>query len=181
AIYQEAQADVRHLSPVAMLVLLLVVILAFRDPVGVALTVGSVAFAVLVVLGGMGWWGEKYTVATSTLPVILFASGSSYAVHVLGRYYLVQKEKPLRKAMAEALRIVGPPLAIAAATTSVGFFSFIVTDVRPMRNFGIACGAGVVLCWLISLTLVPAVVALWPRGSVPHASMARIGDWLVDL
>ena len=44
AIYQEAQADVRHLSPVAMLVLLLVVILAFRDPVGVALTVGSVAF-----------------------------------------------------------------------------------------------------------------------------------------
>ena len=96
AIYEEAQADVRHLSPVAMLVLLLVVILAFRDPVGVALTVGSVAFSVLVVIGGMGWCGEHFTVATSTLPVILFASGSSYAVHVLGRYYLLRASSARR-------------------------------------------------------------------------------------
>jgi predicted RND superfamily exporter protein len=129
----------------------------------------------------MGWIGDKFTVATSTLPVILFASGSSYAVHVLGRYYLLQKEKSAREAISEALVIVGPPLAIAAGTTSVGFFSFIVTDVTPMRNFGIACGAGVVLCWITSLTLVPAVVALWPRNAAPAAKLARIGDWLVDL
>jgi predicted RND superfamily exporter protein len=180
-IYAEAQEDSRKLSPLSLLVLLLVVVLSFRDPVGVVLTVLSVALSTLFVLGAMGFLGDKYTVATSTLPVILFASGSSYAVHVLGRFYLVQKEKPLREAMAEALRIVGPPLAIAAATTSVGFFSFVVTDVRPMRNFGIACGAGVVLCWVISLTLVPAVVAMWPRSSAAHASVARIGDWLVDL
>ena len=53
--------------------------------------------------------------------------------------------------------------AIAAATTAVGFYSFVTTDVRPMRSFGIACGSGVLLCWLTSLTLVPAVVALFPR------------------
>src|SRR5207237_2214722 len=104
----------------------------------------------------VGGLGVHFTVATSTLPVILFASGSSYAVHVLGRYYLVQKQLPLREAMAEALRIVRAPLAIAAATTATGFFAFVVTDVTPMRNFGIACGSGVLLCWLISLTLVPA-------------------------
>ena len=143
AIYEEAQADVRHLSPVAMLVLLLVVILAFRDPVGVALTVGSVAFSVLVVIGG-----------------ILFASGSSYAVHVLGRYYLLRETHSAADAIKESLRIVGPPLAIAAGTTAVGFYSFVTTDVRPMRSFGIACGTGVLLCWITSLTLVPAVVAL---------------------
>jgi predicted RND superfamily exporter protein len=180
-IYEEAQKDVWNLSPLALLVLLLVVVLTFRDPVGVALTVISVALATLWVLGAMGWLGDKFTVATSTLPVILFASGSSYAVHVLGRFYLVQKEKPLHEAMPEALRIVGAPLFIAAATTSAGFFSFIVTDVTPMRNFGIACGAGVLICWVISLTLVPAVVALWPRASKPHASLHRVGDWLVDL
>jgi uncharacterized protein len=180
-IYQEAQNDVWRLSPLAMGVLLLVIVLSFRDPVGVLLTVLSVAISTLWVLGGMGWIGDKFTVATSTLPVILFASGSSYAVHVLGRYYLLQKEKPAKEAISEALVIVGPPLAIAAATTSVGFFAFVVTDVTPMRNFGIACGAGVVLCWVTSLTLVPAVVALWPRHAAPHAKLARIGDWLVDL
>ena len=181
AIYEEAQADVRHLSPVAMLVLLMVVVLAFRDPVGVALTVGSVAFAVLVVLGGMGWWGERFTVASSTLPVILFASGSSYAVHVLGRYYLLRARHSAIDAITESLRIVGPPLAIAAGTTAVGFYSFVTTDVRPMRAFGIACGTGVLLCWLTSLTLVPAVVALWPRKALKEVQLGRLGDALVAL
>lgn len=179
AIYEEAQGDVRHLSPVAMLVLLLVVILAFRDPVGVVLTVVSVAFSVLVVIGGMGWWGEKFTVASSTLPVILFASGSSYAVHVLGRYYLLRASLSAHEAIVEALRIVGPPLAIAAGTTAVGFYSFVTTDVRPMRAFGIACGSGVLLCWITSLTLVPAVIALFPRKAQKELELTRTGGALV--
>ncbi len=181
AIYEEAQRDVWHLSPVALFMLLLVVIVAFRDPLGVALTVGSVAFSVLVVLGGMGWFGEKFTVATSTLPVILFASGSSYAVHVLGRYYLLRAKHSSDEAIKQALAIVGPPLAIAAATTSVGFFAFVATDVRPMRGFGIACGFGVVICWLASLTLVPAALALWPRKAQKKVEFRRLGDAMVRL
>jgi predicted RND superfamily exporter protein len=179
AIYDEAQNDVWHLSPVALLVLLLVVVFAFRDPVGVALTIISVAFSTLVVLGAMGWLHDKFTVATSTLPVILFASGSSYAVHVLGRYYMLRARKSPTESIREAIGIVGPPLAIAAGTTAVGFYSFVTTDVTPMRAFGIACGSGVMLCWLTSLTLVPAVVALWPRPASEHMSIEVLGDWLV--
>jgi predicted RND superfamily exporter protein len=182
AIYEEAQADVWRLSPVALLVLLLVVVLSFRDPVGVVLTVLSVAISALVVLGVMGFGGEKFTVATSTLPVILFASGSSYAVHVLGRYYLLSADgRPPAEAIREALTIVGPPLAIAAATTAVGFFSFVFSDVRPMRAFGIGCGAGVLVCWLVSLTLVPAVVVLWPRRARHAAELGPLGELLVRL
>src|SRR5581483_2927666 len=180
-IYEEAQADVWRLSPFAHAILLLVIVLSFRDPVGVVLTIASVAFSVLLVMGLMGWWGEKFTVASSALPVILFASGSSYAVHVLGRYYLIRASKDAKTAIRESLGITGPPLLIAAATTSVGFFSFIATDVPPMRGFGIACGAGVLLCWLTSLTLVPAVVALWPRQATTARQLTIVGDGLVAL
>ena len=184
AIYDEAQADVWRLSPIALALLLLVVLVAFRDPIGVGLTIGSVAYAGLLVIGAMGWLGVRWTVATSTLPVILFASGSSYAVHVLGRYYLVRGADPTldgRAAMAAAMAIVAPPLAIAALTTSVGFFSFVVTDVRPMRAFGLACGSGVLLCWVTSLTLVPAVVALFPRRTARPLQLAWLGDLLVGV
>src|SRR5205807_10128350 len=142
--------------PIALLVLLLVVIIAYRDLAGVLLTVASVAISTLVVLGAMGFAKESYNAATSTLPVILFASGSSYAVHVLGRYYLERARNSPREAIDRALAIVGPPVAIAGATTAVGFFSFVFTDVHPMRVFGLACGGGVIVCWLTSLTLVPA-------------------------
>jgi predicted RND superfamily exporter protein len=179
SIYQEAQTDVWHLSPVALFVLFLVVILAFRDPVGVALTVGSVALAVLTVLGAMGWFGDKFTVASSTLPVILFASGSSYAVHVLGRYYLLRAQHPPADAIKEALRIVGPPLAIAAGTTAVGFFAFVTSEVSPWLHFGIACGGGVLVCWLSSLTLVPAVIALFPRKAHDEIKLEWLGNALV--
>ncbi len=180
AIYAEAQADVWRLSPLALALLLGVVLLAFRDLVGVLLTIASVAYAVLIIAGGMGWWGEHWTVATAALPVILFGSGSSYAVNVLGRYYLVRTEaKPAASSndsMIAAIRIVGPPLTIAAFTTSIGFFCFVATDVRPMRAFGIACGSGVLLCWLVSLTVVPAVISLWPRQAVATVALARLGD-----
>jgi predicted RND superfamily exporter protein len=181
AIYEEAQADIWRLSPVALFVLLLVVVLSFRDLVGVLLTVLSVAIATLSVIGAMGWAGETFNAATSTLPVILFASGSSYAVHVLGRYYLERARAPSGEAVRQALAIVGAPVAIAAATTAVGFVSFVFTDVRPMRVFGIACGAGVLSCWLTSLTLVPAVLSLWPRRAREGHKLLLLGEAMVLL
>jgi predicted RND superfamily exporter protein len=193
AIYEEAQADIWRLSPAALFVLLLVVLLAFSDPVAVLLTIVSVAFAILTVLGLMGYLGEHFTVATSTLPVILFASGNSYAVHVLGRYYLLrgaqlqsQGHRRLGRAevavvVQEALDIVRAPVAIAAVTTAIGFFSFVITDVRPMRAFGIACGAGVLLCWITALTLVPAVMVIWPRSEARPIRIDWMGELLVRL
>ncbi|MDB4966026.1 MAG: hypothetical protein JWN44_1715 [Myxococcales bacterium] len=181
AVYEEAQRDIRWLSPLALLVLLLVVVLSFRDLVGVLLTVASVAASTLVVLGAMGFAKESYNAATSTLPVILFASGSSYAVHILGRYYLERARATSREAILRALAIAGPPVAIAGATTAVGFLSFVFTDVHPMRVFGLACGGGVLVCWLTSLTLVPSVLALWPRRAVTAPELRLVGAALAGL
>lgn len=164
AIYGEARDDVRRLSPVAALVLILVVLLSFRDPVGVLLTLGSVGIATVVVLGAMGFAGERYTALTSTMPVILLATGSAYTVHVLGRYYLERERATSAVALERASRIVARPLAIAAWTTAAAFLSFLVMDVRPMRAFGLAVAVGTLLCWFIARTLVPAVMTLWPRA-----------------
>src|SRR5262249_31220638 len=53
-IYDETQTDIRHLSPLAALFILCLILFIFRDPVGVGLTVLSVAWAVWMVMGGMG-------------------------------------------------------------------------------------------------------------------------------
>jgi predicted RND superfamily exporter protein len=136
---------------------------------------------VLVVIGGMGWWGEKFTVAHSTLPVILFASGSSYAVHVLGRFYADGGSATGDDAIVRAAETVQPPVAIAGLTTAAGFISFLVMDIRPMRAFGLECAAGVILCLIASLSLVPAVITLFPRRSWRPASTGRLGDGLAAL
>ncbi len=160
AIYGEARKDVRRLSPLAAVFLVAVVLLSFRDPVGVALTVFTVGFGTVVVLGGMGHLGEKYTLLSSTLPIVLLASGTAYPVHVLGRYYLERSEHPPRAALERTSRIVLRPVAVAAWTTIGAFAGFGVMDVAPMRSFGIQVAVGTLLCWMLAWTLVPAVLAL---------------------
>lgn len=177
-IFEETQEDARRLTPLAILCILLVIVLAFRDPVGVALTVLTVGWAVVMVLGGMGFLDEPYTVVSATLPVILFASGSSYAVHLLGRYYALGGRDGGPGVVEAAAEVVTPPVVIATCTTAAGFLSFVVMDIRPMRTFGAECAAGVFLCLLATLLLVPAVVTLWPRRAAPPAELGRVGEWL---
>jgi hypothetical protein len=164
AIYGEARRDVTKLSPIAAVILVLVVLLSFREIIGVALTFATVGFAVVVVLGTMGFVGERYTLLTSTLPVLLLATGSAYAVHVLGRYYLERENHGEIEAIDIAVAVVARPVAIAAWTTCVAFLAFLVMDVAPMRAFGLEVALGTAVCWLTAMTLLPAVLALVPRA-----------------
>ncbi len=127
----------------------------------------------------MGFLGEPYTVVSGTLPVILFASGSSYAVHLLGRYY--SDGGGDREALLRAADVVGPPVAIAGWTTAAGFFSFLAMDIHPMRAFGLECALGVLGCLVASMALVPAVIALFPRSSGRPINTGGLGEYLARL
>lgn len=179
AIYDDTQRDVRKLTPLALVLFLGIVLLAFRDVLPVVLTTLTVAISVIVVIGGLGLSGEKFTVVSGTLPLILFASGSQYAIHVLGRYYLVRTENPTLSPLAaavSALRIVGPPVAVAAINCCCGFLSFLVMNIGAMRSFGVACTAGVLVCLVLAITVLPSVVARFQRSAgKPHASFTSLG------
>lgn len=175
AIYDQTESDLGLLTPLSLAVFLVIVLLSFQDPLAVVLTVGTVGVATLAVTGTMGFLNEPFAAVTSTLPVILFASGSQYAIHVLGRYYLLRlQNSPLQSARG-AVSIAGPPVTIAAANTAVGFLSFLIMNIRPMRVFGVAAAFGVFLAWLLALTVLPAVVTALPRPPQQPAQLKRLG------
>ena len=190
AIYDDTQHDVRRLTPLAMLLFFVIVLLAFRGWLPVVLTVATVGLAGVLVLGGMGLWGEAFTVVTGTLPLILFASGSQYAIHILGRYYLVRDAQHSAgggtriAAAVEALRIAGPPVTVAAVNCCLGFLSFSVMNIHAMRTFGFACSFGVLFCLLFALTVLPAVVARWEPAAAAHGErqhFAGLGNRLLGV
>ena len=185
SIYDDTQRDVRRLTPLAMLLFFGIVLFAFWDAVPVLLTVLTVGLSIVMVLGGMGLVEKPFTVVIGTLPLILFASGSQYAIHILGRYYLVRGEMPQASTIAaarEALRIAGPPVTVAALNCCVGFLSFLIMNIGAMRTFGIACAVGVGFCWLLSVTVLPAVVARWQRdgGGAAKVRFTEMGGMLAD-
>jgi hopanoid biosynthesis associated RND transporter like protein HpnN len=71
----------------------------------------------------------------------------------------------LRLALAHAARHVGAPLTLAAAATAAGFLSFLPTAYRGVSELGQIAGMGMMIAYLTSITLLPALLTvLNPKG-----------------
>src|SRR5262249_45999134 len=86
------------------------------------------------------------------------------------RYRAERHDQPdLHAALRSAAMKAGGPLALAATATAVGFASFLPTPYRGLSELGQIAGAGMIIAFVTSITLLPALLAvLKPRGE-PHA------------
>jgi hopanoid biosynthesis associated RND transporter like protein HpnN len=88
----------------------------------------------------------------------------------------------LRESLRRAARKAGVPLSLAAAATAVAFFSFLPTSYRGLFELGLIAGCGMLIAFLCSITLVPAMLALLkPPGEkapVGFSSLAPLDDFL---
>jgi hypothetical protein len=117
---------------------------------------------------------------TAFLGSIIVGNGINFAIIFLARYI---EERRHGLASHEALRVAlrGTWLGTvtAALAASVAYGSLIVTDFRGFSQFGIIGGVGMILCWLATFTVAPALLvgleARWPirlarlRPWAPHA------------
>jgi uncharacterized protein len=88
----------------------------------------------------------------------------------------------LRIALKSAARKAGVPLALAAAATAVGFSSFLPTSYRGLSELGQIAGAGMIVAFLTSITLLPALLTVLKPPAEPHpmgfASLAPVDGFL---
>lgn len=71
----------------------------------------------------------------------------------------------LSEALARAAQGIGRPMAVAALSAGVGFFSFVPTDYSGVSDLGWIAGVGMLIALGLNLTLLPALVSLLrPRG-----------------
>lgn len=157
-IYDTTQADMRRLLPWAVALVVLIIVLSFRDLVGALLALISTGMGIAATYGAMGIAGVDANIVLSAMPVILFAVGSAYAIHVLVRYYALRKDQSCEEALVATLVQIGPTVLAAGLTTVAGLLSFTAMDIEPMRQFGIFTGLGIATALLLSLTFVPAVI-----------------------
>ena len=62
---------------------------------------------------------------------------------------------------------IGRPLALAAASTAAGFYAFLPTDYRGVSELGLIAGTGMFIAFLLSITLLPALIKLLaPQGEI---------------
>ncbi len=151
--------DLSTLLPIVFLIIGIVLLLSFKSVRGVALPLIVAAISVVWTIGMMAVLGYDMTMISNTIPIILFAVGSAYTIHVLNRInQCIEKDR--KKALIKALTYVMVPVILAAITTMVGFVSFIFGAYMTMvKDFGIFTAMGTFFALLLSIFFVPAVIA----------------------
>ncbi|MBI4391702.1 MAG: MMPL family transporter, partial [candidate division NC10 bacterium] len=146
-------------------------------------------FALLTLLVGVAWAFGFATVTVGHLNLlsavfssILIGIGINFPIHFLARYEEARRAgSDARAALEESLGRTGVGVLGGALITAAAFWSTLLTDFRGIAELGFIAGSGLFLCFLASVTVFPACVALQDgrRAAVapPLAAPAFGRDW----
>jgi predicted RND superfamily exporter protein len=162
--------DLSRLVPLMVAAVALLLVFTLRTPAGVLVPLAQVLATLVWTLGLMGWAGVPVTLVTTILPVLLMAMAMTDEVHLLERIHnrlgdapagLAPRERLIR-VTADAFSDLLAPLVLTSLTTAFGFFSFAGSAMKPLHDFGIFAGTGLMLGMVFTFTLVPALIATLP-------------------
>src|SRR5215831_6552024 len=93
--------------------------------------------------------------------VLFIGLGVDFAIQFSVRYRAERHERPkLLDALQSSAFKAGAPLTLAAVATAVGFSSFLPTDYRGLSELGQIAGIGMIIAFVTSITLLPALLAI---------------------
>lgn len=162
-----AGADTRLLAVTGGLVLLLLIAI-YRSPIfwlipffTVLLTEGATrGLAALLGEAGLVINGQN----AGILSVLVFGAATDYALLLVARYREeLTRHEHAGDAMAVALRGAAPAILASGATVIAGLLTLVFADVDSSASIGPLGAAGVAVALLMSLTVLPATLAIAGR------------------
>jgi hydrophobe/amphiphile efflux-3 (HAE3) family protein len=155
--------DMRKFVALAVATVAILLFVMFRRVSGVLLPLVIVVMSLLATIGIMALAGVAIKVPTQILPSFLLAVGVGTSVHILAIFYQrLQKTNDKEEAIAFALGHSGLAVVMTNVTTASGLMSFATAEVAPVADLGLFAGIGVLLTFINTLVLLPAVLALVP-------------------
>ncbi|MEC8194490.1 MAG: MMPL family transporter [Myxococcota bacterium] len=168
-IFQTTQEDLRRLSPWAVAAILLIMVFSFRDLVGTLLGLVSTGIGILISRACMVLFDVPLNIVLGSMPIILFAVGSAYGIHILSRFNAHAQVADCPEAVRRTIAGTGPVVLTAGLTTAVGLLSFVAMDIEPLRIFGMFTAVGIVATLALSLTFIPAVLVVLDLQGMTNA------------
>jgi len=101
--------------------------------------------------------------------VLFVGLGVDFGIQYSVRYRAERHEVDgLYEALLHAGRRAGAPLTLAALATAAGFLSFLPTAYRGLSELGLIAGVGMLIAFITSITLLPALLSRLKPRSEPH-------------
>ena len=164
--------DIKHIDPISVLLVLILIGLFFRSfvaagtpPVIIGMAYGillAIVYAIGVVLG-------IYYITTILVLVSMLGAGCDYCIFIVSRYREERKEgRPHKEALRESIIWAGESIITSGISVIIGFGSLMLCSFSLVSTMGMVLAIGIVLALLAALTFIPSLLMLvgdkifWP-------------------
>lgn len=148
-----------YLFILVIVVIAVILAITYRSVLDTILSLAAI-FLAIIWMNAIGiMLGLTFGMMYEIVPIILIGIGVDYAIHITMRYKegRDKERKAVRGAMLLAIATIGASLFLSALTTGVSFSSNMISDLAPMREFGIFLLIGIFCAFFVIITFIPSI------------------------
>ncbi|MBO9491033.1 MMPL family transporter [Endozoicomonas sp. G2_1] len=163
AFITESKNDVMTLVPAMFLAIVAILWLMLRSIAATISTVLIIFTAIISTMGLAGWFGFFLSTATVNVPTVVMTLAVADCVHVISTMLLALSQgKSKSEAIGYSVEQNLTPIFITSATTAIGFLTLNFSNVPVIVDLGNLTALGIMIAFLFSVTLLPALLNLLP-------------------
>ncbi len=161
AIDEEGQITLGRLVGLSLLLGVVLSYLSFRS-LNVTIMVFFVGgVGAIMSMSIVGYSGGVVDSILLSMPSLVYVLGISGAVHIVNYYRDASFELGEPVASEQALAHGWGPCTLASFTTALGLGSLYISNLAPIKNFGLYSAIGVMATLILVFTYLPAALKIW--------------------
>ena len=161
--------DVITFGTITILVFFIFLYLIFRDFWPVTIILLNALIVMFISIGVMGLMDWPISIVSSNFLALLLITSIAISIHILAK---VQTDVDKSISTSKSLSDIFMPCLFTALTTIVGFASLILSDIKPVIDFGKMMSVGVLLNLLSSFLFIPLALELKNIKSITQKNIA---------
>jgi predicted RND superfamily exporter protein len=131
----------------------------FRRPRWVLLPLANCALCLIIMLGLLSWLDWRLTVISSNFVSLLLIISLALTIHLIVRYrelHALNSQKEQHQLVTDTVSSMAKPCLYTVLTTIVAFTSLVVSNIRPVIDFGWMMTLGISISLIVTFVVIPA-------------------------
>ena len=182
ALKAQMSADMQKFTRATFVIIMVFLFVMFRRVSAVLYPLLIVLLSLLTTVGSMAWTGTAFKLPTQIVPSLLLAVSVGATVHILSIFFdRFNRTGEKRASIIYTMGHSGLAIAMTSVTTAIGVGSFFGSEVAPISDMGMFASLGVMVSLLLTLTLLPALLALTKLTPKAYTKAGRLDTLMRSL
>ncbi|QNJ97749.1 efflux RND transporter permease subunit [Constantimarinum furrinae] len=169
----------------ALLVTSMIFFFFFRSFRATLISMATVIIGVMWAFGILGLLHYEITVLTALIPPLIIVIGIPNCIFLINKYQQeIKNHGNQAKSLQRVISKIGNATLMTNVTTASGFATFILTNSKLLKEFGIVASINIIAIFLLSLFIIPIVYSYMAIPKYKHLKhlnknwIARFVNWM---